>query len=60
MLRRDYKIRNSIQYKIQMWFYRLTFRDVKHAAKNTQIIIGEIIIAILGIIMLFIFPALFH
>lgn len=52
--------RNSIQYKITMWFYRLTFRDIKNSCKKVSNIIFEILIALIGFFMIFIFPAFFH
>lgn len=54
------RTRNSIWYKIDMWFYRLTFRDVKNACKKVGNIVFEFIIALIGFLMIFIFPALFH
>ena len=54
------RTRNSIWYKIDMWFYRLTFRDVKNACKKVGNIAFEFIIALIGLLMICIFPALFH
>lgn len=54
------RTRKSWSYKIKMWFYRLTFEDVK---KTTNIICSfafEFVITLLGFILLFLIPALFH
>ena len=56
----DKKIRNSLKYKIKMWFYRLTFRDVKKGIKIFYETVFEIIILILSFLLLFIIPAFFH
>lgn len=52
--------RNSLSYKIKMWYYRLTFQDVKKAFNVFKEFMFGFIIAILGFILLFIFPAFFH
>lgn len=54
------RTRNSIQYKINMWFYRLTFQDIKNIYKKIGNLVFEFIIALIGFLMIFIFPALFH
>ena len=54
------RTRNSLSYKIKMWYYRLTFGDIKHALKVGCSFVFEFIIALLGFILFFIFPALFH
>jgi len=54
------RTRNSIWYKINMWFYRLTFQDVKNVCKKAGNIIFEFIIGLIGFLMIFILPALFH
>lgn len=56
----DRQIRNSLQYKIKMWFYHLTFRDVGRAAKISFITANEILIFIFGFIIIFVLPHLFH
>lgn len=60
MRKNDWKIRNSLKYKIKMWFYRLTFRDIAHVMKEIFNFTFEIVIAILGFIFIFIIPALLH
>ena len=54
------RTRKSWSYKIKMWFYRLTFEDIKHAVKIVLGIAFEFIIVFLGFVLIFIFPALFH
>lgn len=54
------RTRNSLSYKIKMWYYRLTFGDIKRALKTGYSFAFEFIIALLGFILFFIFPALFH
>lgn len=54
------KYRNTIQYKIKMWFLHLTFTDVIKWVKITIKIIFDILMAILGFIVVFILPAFFH
>ena len=60
MYKQNWKIRNSLKYKIEMWFYRLTFRDIVHGMKEIFNFTFEIVIAILGFIFIFIIPALLH
>lgn len=54
------RTRKSISYKINMWVYRLTFQDMKKAIKIVLSYLFEIIIALLGFVIIFIFPAIFH
>ena len=54
------RTRNSLSYKIKMLYYRLTFRDIKRALKTGCSFAFEFIIGLLGFILFFIFPALFH
>ena len=56
--KREY--RKTLQYKIKMWFYRLTFRDIEKWVKMGLVFLFEIIISIFGFLMLFILPAFFH
>ena len=56
----DRKIRNSLRYKIKMWFYYLTFNDIRKGIKNTVFFIIDMFIVILGFLMLFVLPAFFH
>ena len=59
---KHYKIsyRKTWQYKIKMWLYRITFRDIKNGSKIFFDFVIEIIMAILGFILLFIIPAFLH
>ena len=52
--------RNTLQYKIKMWFYHLTFRDVEKWGKILFITLSEIIMMIVGFLILFVLPAFFH
>lgn len=54
------RTRNCLSYKIKMWYYRLTFRNVKNYLKMCGLFIFEFIMAFLGFILIFIFPAIFH
>jgi len=60
MRAQDRKIRNSLRYKIKMWFFRLTFQDIQKGIKISWGFIIEILTAIIGFIFLFIVPALLH
>ena len=53
------KYRNTIQYKIKMWFLHLTFKDIIKWIKTVVNFMLEILIAILGFIVVFILPAFF-
>ena len=52
--------RKTLQYKIKMWFYHLTFSDIKKGIKISISFIIDILAIVLGFLMLFIFPAFFH
>ena len=52
--------RNTLTYKIKMWFYRLTFRDVRNTIRICGITIVEFIMCIIGFIILIILPAFFY
>ena len=54
------RTRDCLSYKIKMWYYRLTFEDVKCMLKMIISFIFKFIIAFLGFILLFILPAIFH
>lgn len=54
------RTRKSWSYKIKMWFYRLTFEDIKKTANIICSFVFEFVIALLGFILLFLIPALFH
>lgn len=57
MRAKDYKKRNSFSYKIKMWFYQLTFRDVMSASKSAVISIINFIMVVLGFLILFFGPS---
>lgn len=57
MRARDYKKRNSFSYKIKMWFYRLTFRNVISTSKTVVISIINFIMMVLGFLILFFGPS---
>lgn len=59
MRMKDYKKRNSFSYKIKMWFYRLTFRDVASMGKTAIISVINFIMLILGFLILFLGPSFF-
>ena len=52
--------RRAWSYKIKMWFYRLTFKDLQKFLYAIGSNLLEIIMIALGFILLFIFPAFFH
>ncbi len=56
----DYKRRRSFQYRVKMWFYRLTIEEVKACFKICFFSIIKFIIMGLSFILLFIIPHLFH
>lgn len=60
MLKQDKKIRNSWQYKIKMFFYKLTLQDIKNTSNSITRLLFEIITAVLGLIVLLLLPAFFH
>lgn len=60
MLKQDKKIRNSWQYKIKMFFYKLTLQDIKNTSNSITRLLFEIITAILGLMVLLLLPAFFH
>ena len=53
---KDYKKRNSFSYKIKMWFYRLTFRDVVSMSKIAIFSVINFVMLILGFLVLFLGP----
>lgn len=54
------RTRKSLSYKINMWFYRLTFQDVKKVINNITLTILETLMILLGFFIIFLLPALFH
>lgn len=59
MRMKDYKKRNSFSYKIKMWFYRLTFRDVILTSKIILISVINFIMVVLGFLIIFFGPSFF-
>jgi len=54
------KIRNSFNYKIKMWFLKVTFRDIIKYCKILFSWINEFIIIGIIFILIFILPHFFH
>lgn len=52
--------RNTLSYKIRMWFYRLTLEDVINVIKKIVYYTFNSIMLLLAFLMLFIFPHFFH
>lgn len=52
--------RNCLSYKIRMWYYRLTFKEIKKVLKMVFSFVLKFVITLIGFALLFIFPALFH
>lgn len=52
--------RRAWSYKIKMWFYRLTFRDIKVSLKKIFSVVIEFVIALLGFLFIFSFHGFFH
>ena len=57
MRAKDFKKRNSFSYKIKMWFYRLTFRDVIFTGKFIILSAINLIMVVLGFLILFFGPS---
>lgn len=57
MRAKDFKKRNSFSYKIKMWFYRLTFRDVISTGKFIILSVINLIMVVLGFLILFFGPS---
>lgn len=55
----DFKKRNSLSYKIKMWFYHLTFWDIISISKGMIIFIINFLMVVIGFLLLFIGPAFF-
>lgn len=54
------KGRNSLGYKIDMWFYNLTTRDKRNDLRVIGNIIIDFITALVGFLILCFLPAFFH
>jgi len=53
-------VRNTTGYKVRMWFYRLTWKDIVKMYTNTRNITIDIATAIIILGALIFFPAFFH
>ena len=60
MRAQDKKIRNSLRYKIKMWFFRLEFWEVVCFFTSIGLFLLEVIMSGIGFFLLFIVPNLFH
>ena len=60
MWRYNNKKRNSLHYKIEMWFLTVTFRDFIKYCKILFSWINEFIIIAIAFILVFILPHFFH
>jgi len=56
----DKKKRNSLIYKMKLWFLKLTFRDIVLYTKYAFLILFEFIIVGIGFIIILILPHFFH
>ena len=52
--------RNSLSYKVKMWFYRLTFDDIKKTILLISNCIFDSITLIIALLFLILLPAFFH
>lgn len=52
--------RRAWSYKIKIWFYRLTFQDIKVSLKKIFSVVIEFVIALLGFLFIFLFHGFFH
>ena len=52
--------RNTLQYRIGMFFYRLTWNDIKKFYFEIRNLVIEFFTIILIFFFIFIFPAFFH
>lgn len=59
-MRKDFRRRQSICYKIKFWFYRLTFRDIKQFFTNAFSFGFEFIMGLCLFLSLFLIPAFFR
>ena len=54
------KGRNSLGYKIDMWFYNLTIRDKRNDLRVIGNVIIDFITVLIGFLILCFLPAFFH
>lgn len=60
IMKKDFRRRQSINYKIKFWFYRLTFRDIKDFINKIFSFSFEFITGAIMFLILFIIAALFR
>lgn len=53
-------VRNTTGYKVRMWFYRLTWKDIVKMYTNARNIAIDIATALIILGALIFFPAFFH
>lgn len=56
----DRKIRNSLRYKIKMWFLKVTFQDFITYCKTLFSWVNEFVIIAIVFILIFVLPHFFH
>lgn len=56
----DKKKRNSLIYKMKLWFLKVTFRDIVFYTKYIFLILFDFVIVGIGFVIMFILPHLFH
>lgn len=54
------RTRYDMDYKIKMWWYRLTWKDAQKAIYGICSIIGMTIVFALILLLLAVFPAILH
>lgn len=59
-IRQDYHRRRSFSYKMKRWFEVWFWSDHTEEIKKFFCLVGEFILALLWLGMIFIFPHLFH
>ena len=52
--------RNSLIYKMKLWFLRMTFRDIVSYMKNISLTLLDFVMIGIGFLIIFILPHLFH
>lgn len=60
MFDKNFKKRNNLFYKMKLWLYRVTFWDIVLDVKKFCLFLFEIIITLLGFLLIFIGPHIFH
>lgn len=57
---KNMKKRRTLEYKMKLWFYKVTFRDVIDYVKAVLPFMVEIVMCALFLGLIFVVPALFH